>query len=46
MTDDGSLACHWEHTMTVTERGLWVLTSLDGGREQLERLGVPVAARD
>ncbi|MET0694622.1 MAG: type I methionyl aminopeptidase, partial [Propionibacteriaceae bacterium] len=26
VTDDGRLACHWEHTITVTPRGIWVLT--------------------
>lgn len=31
-TDDGSLAAHFEHTVAVTERGLWVLTADDGGR--------------
>jgi methionyl aminopeptidase len=46
VTGDGSRAAHFEHTVAVTEDGLWVLTALDGGREQLERLSVPVAARD
>jgi methionyl aminopeptidase len=41
VTDDGSLACHWEHTMTVTSRGVWVLTAVDGGEEMLTSLGVP-----
>lgn len=41
ITDDGSIACHWEHTMTVTEQGIWVLTSPDGGEAMLARLGVP-----
>lgn len=41
VTDDGSLACHWEHTMTVTDRGIWVLTSPDGGEAMLAELGVP-----
>lgn len=34
-TDDGSLAAHFEHTVAVTERGLWVLTADDGGRSAL-----------
>ena len=34
-TDDGSLAAHFEHTVAVTERGLWVLTAHDGGRSAL-----------
>jgi methionyl aminopeptidase len=41
VTDDGSLAAHYEHTFALTERGAWVLTALDGGRERLEALGVP-----
>ncbi len=39
ITDDRSLACHWEHTMTVTEHGVWVLTAEDGGEEMLTALG-------
>jgi methionyl aminopeptidase len=46
ITGDGSRAAHFEHTVAVSADGLWVLTALDGGREQLGRLGVPVAARD
>jgi methionyl aminopeptidase len=41
VTDDGGLAGHWEHTMTVTSRGVWVLTAADGGEEMLAQLGVP-----
>ncbi len=41
VTDDGRFACHWEHTITVTPRGLWVLTAEDGGEEMLSSLGVP-----
>ncbi|HEU5486868.1 MAG TPA: type I methionyl aminopeptidase [Microlunatus sp.] len=41
VTDDGSLACHWEHTITVTEHGVWVLTSPDGGEAMLSEFGVP-----
>jgi methionyl aminopeptidase len=39
-TRDGSLAAHFEHTFTLTERGTWVLTALDGGAERLAALGV------
>lgn len=46
ITADGSRAAHFEHTVAISDDGLWVLTAIDGGREQLERLGVPVAARD
>lgn len=40
-TDDGSLAAHFENTFTLTERGTWVLTALDGGEARLAELGVP-----
>jgi methionyl aminopeptidase len=40
-TDDGSLAAHFEHTFTLTPRGAWVLTALDGGESRLAELGVP-----
>ena len=39
-TDDGSLAAHFEHTVALTENGLWLLTAADGGRAALgERFG-------
>jgi methionyl aminopeptidase len=41
VTDDGKLACHWEHTITVTRQGVWVLTAEDGGEQMLGSLGVP-----
>ncbi len=41
VTDDGGLACHWEHTITVTPAGVWVLTAVDGGEQMLGELGVP-----
>ena len=41
VTDDGSLAAHFEHTFTLTHTGTWVLTALDGGRAKLAELGVP-----
>jgi len=41
VTTDGSWAAHYEHTFTLTPDGAWVLTALDGGREQLAALGVP-----
>lgn len=40
-TDDGRPAAHWEHTMTVTRTGIWVLTAEDGGEEMLTALGTP-----
>ncbi|WP_230208459.1 type I methionyl aminopeptidase [Microlunatus sp. Gsoil 973] len=41
VTDDGRPAAHWEHTITVTDRGTWVLTAEDGGEAALTALGVP-----
>jgi len=41
VTEDGSWAAHSENTFTVTERGVWVLTALDGGEAKLAELGVP-----
>ena len=43
VTADGSHAAHWEHTVAVTDRGLWVLTGHDGGEAQLGERGVPFA---
>jgi len=45
VTDDGSWAAHYEHTFTLTPDGVWVLTALDGGEEQLTALGVPFGGR-
>lgn len=41
VTLDGSRAAHAEHTFTLTETGAWVLTAVDGGRGQLESMGLP-----
>ena len=41
VTLDGQWASHWEHTMTVTAHGTWVLTADDGGESTLAGLGVP-----
>jgi methionyl aminopeptidase len=45
VTDDGSWAAHFEHTFTLTPRGAWVLTAVDGGEETLAELGVPFGGR-
>ncbi len=45
VTADGSRAAHFEHTFTLTDRGTWVLTALDGGEEMLRQLGVPFGGR-
>jgi methionyl aminopeptidase len=44
-TDDGSLAAHFEHSFTITQQGIWVLTALDGGEAKLAELGVPFGGR-
>lgn len=41
VTRDSSRACHWEHTMTVTANGIWVLTAEDGGEAELAAIGAP-----
>lgn len=41
VTKDGSNAAHWEHTITVTSGGLWVLTASDGGEAELSARGLP-----
>lgn len=46
VTLDGSRAAHFEHTVAVSDQGLWVLTALDGGQRQLEALGAPFAPLD
>jgi methionyl aminopeptidase len=40
ITDDGKAAAHTEHTFTLTPKGPWVLTALDGGEAELAKLGV------
>lgn len=45
VTLDGSYAAHHEHTFTLTDRGAWVLTSLDGGESALRALGAPFGGR-
>lgn len=48
VTQDGSRACHWEHTVAVTSEGPWVLTEPDGGAAMFAAMGVdsPAASRD
>jgi methionyl aminopeptidase len=43
VSDDGSRAAHWEHSVAILEDGIWVLTAVDGGAERLAELGVTVA---
>ena len=44
VTDDGSRAAHWEHSVAVLEGGIVVLTARDGGAARLAALGVEVVA--
>lgn len=41
VTADRSWASHWENTITVTARGVWVLTLEDGGEAELTARGLP-----
>jgi methionyl aminopeptidase len=46
VTEDGSAAAHWEHSVAVHKDGIWVLTAADGGAAGLAPFGVtptPVA---
>ena len=43
VTQDGSDAAHWEHSVAVVRDGICVLTAEDGGRARLAELGVPHA---
>ena len=43
VTSDGSRAAHWEHTVAVTDDGLWVLTAQDGGEAGLAAVGADFA---
>jgi methionyl aminopeptidase len=40
VTDDGSDAAHWEHSVARHAGGIWVLTAEDGGAAELARFGV------
>lgn len=42
VTLDGSRAAHWEHTVAVHSRGIWVLSAPDGGAAELAERGVEV----
>jgi methionyl aminopeptidase len=39
-TKDSSDASHWEHSIAVHEKGIWVLTAEDGGAAKLAPFGV------
>jgi methionyl aminopeptidase len=38
VSEDGSPAAHFEHTVAITAGGPWVLTAADGGKEGFARL--------
>lgn len=40
VTDDGSDAAHWEHSVARHDGGVWVLTAQDGGAAGLAEFGV------
>ncbi|MGK2348831.1 type I methionyl aminopeptidase [Actinomyces sp. W5033] len=40
VTEDGSRAAQWEHTVAVVPGGVWVLTAPDGGVEGLSAYGI------
>lgn len=42
VTEDGGRAAHWEHTVALTEDGVWVLTARDGGAAELKTRNVTV----
>jgi methionyl aminopeptidase len=44
VTQDGSRAAHWEHTVALLADGLWVLTAPDGGNAALSSRGVRLSA--
>jgi methionyl aminopeptidase len=43
VTEDGSLAAHFEHTVAITADGPWVLTAADGGAARLGHRAGPAA---
>ena len=40
VTEDGSVAAHWEHSVAVHKDGIWVLTAADGGAAGLAQYGI------
>ena len=46
VTDSGRPAAHWEHSVALTEHGIWVLTALDGGEAELTAAGAPFGPLD
>jgi methionyl aminopeptidase len=46
VTEDGSWAAHFEHTVAITADGPWVLTAEDGGASGFAWLAVPAAVAE
>lgn len=46
VTRDGRWAAHYEHSVTWTEAGPWVLTAIDGGQDRLAALGATYGGRE
>ena len=44
VTQDGSHAAQWEHTVAIVPGGVWVLTAPDGGAEGLAPYGIEPTA--
>ena len=42
VSQDGSRGVHWENTVAITEKGIWVLTEFDGGESMLGDLFGPL----
>ena len=40
VTMDGGDGAHWEHSVAVHDKGIWVLTAVDGGVDGLRAFGV------
>jgi methionyl aminopeptidase len=45
-TSDGADGAHWEHSVAVHSRGIWVLTAPDGGAAGLEPYGITPVSLD
>jgi methionyl aminopeptidase len=43
VTEDGTWAAHWEHTVAILDDGPWVLTAEDGGRAELSKRGIELS---
>ena len=46
ITKDGGDGAHWEHSVAVHSKGIWVLTAPDGGVEGLKPFGITPISLD